>query len=492
MNKYDDLHTFLNSSPRIRQDYDFITNYITAFLYKNTNREKIDEYYNKIPSIFDRFLGISNKRQSNDVKLLESNETTFEDFDYLLHLFVPGSENRNIFTSVYSPPDYVPDYIVATSLISKSIDSLVSQNKQEYVLLLDVFEDLSKNIELQRNALEKGNIILNVFEYFVVLVLIAIKDAPSEKNKINLPKINKNFVDLIRLTSQKRSLSERTKDHAYVLDVSRSLGNNFYFLMFRNLVNYLLNSKFMSDQIKLRFLVSAVQLVWMSDYFIIPSSMHVSKSALDIYSFFFRKDQSQYLTPDFTIPNITMLDCLSYLVTTLQVNGMLFIENPRDKSYSLREDSLIFKLQKPLFYFFKNCFLKFNQEYSNKEANLSDIARIWFIYITPWMQLNIPVNSNQQSQYQSSQFKSNYMKSQSTLDDVVREYIHHNMLFYTELFNDYIFAFSTLNVLTKNELSLLNKILELYKGNEGQYIVNDYINMKVLEDLSMGKLYVRI
>jgi len=511
MIKYDDINIFLSSEPNLKQDYEFLTNFITTFLYKNINREKIEDYYNRIPLIFDKLLGISTKsniinrklKQGKcDIELLNCDKTTFEEFDCLLHMFLPGLEHqptKNIFNSVYSLPDFVPDYILTASIISRSIHSLITQNKQEYILTLKIFDDLTKNAEFQRVALEKGNIFLTVFEYFVIIFLVAIGEISNNNNKVNLAKINKNFVDFIKNFSQKKALSEKSRENLYSIDINRSLIHNFYFILFKNLVNYLMNSKYYNDQIKFRFFISAIEFVWLSDYYMIPSSTHVSKSPLEIYNFFFRGQEniSSFLSPySFGLPNITLLECLYYLVVTLQGNGYLFVENSNTRSYVLREDSLLFRIQKSLFYFFKNCFLKFNQEYANCEISLSDISRIWFAFMTPWMQLNIPISSNLPQFQSSSQYKSNYymnmnMKRTSTIDDVVREYVHVNMLFYTELLNDYIYAFSSLKVLSKKELSFLNQVLELYKISDGN-IINDYVNLKILEELSEGRVYVKI
>jgi hypothetical protein len=276
-----------------------------------------------------------------------------------------------------------------------------------------------------------------------------------------------------------------------LIDSSRSLVHNFYFILFRNLLNYLMSR----DHLKLRLLISAIEFVWLSDYFIITTSTHLSKSPLEIYNFFFRSQGtvSPLLSQEnIGLPNITLLECLYYVVVSLQTNGFLFSQNQITKSYLLKEDSLLFRIQKPLFYFFKNCFLKFNQEYSNTEIVLSDIARVWFAYITPWMQLNIPISCSLPNFQTHSQFKSIYpMKKSNTIDDVVREFVYFNMLFYTELLNDYIYAFSSMHVLSRKELSFLNQVLELYKNAEG-FIINDYVNLKVLEDLSEGRLYVRV
>ena len=83
MNKYDDITNYLASEPQIKNDFDYLTSYITVFLYKNMNREKLEEFYGKIPAIFDRIFSISAKTRSTKhitkslVDLLNNEKTTF-------------------------------------------------------------------------------------------------------------------------------------------------------------------------------------------------------------------------------------------------------------------------------------------------------------------------------------------------------------------------------------------------------------------------------
>ena len=65
-----------------------------------------------------------------------------------------------------------------------------------------------------------------------------------------------------------------------------------------------------------------------------------------------------------------------------------------------------------------------------------------------------------------------------------------NLLFYTELLNDYIVGYSLLNVLNKNEISLLYEVLNMYKINDEDEIIFGRVNLKILEDLATGKIYV--
>ena len=66
----DDIESYLYSKNAIDVDTKFLVNYITKYIFRTSNREKIDQYYNKFPDIFDRILGISNKSfKSNNICL---------------------------------------------------------------------------------------------------------------------------------------------------------------------------------------------------------------------------------------------------------------------------------------------------------------------------------------------------------------------------------------------------------------------------------------
>ena len=145
----------------------------------------------------------------------------------------------------------------------------------------------------------------------------------------------------------------------------------------------------------------------------------------------------------------------------------MFKENK--KIISLDTDAMIFILQKPLFYFFKSCFIKFSEGSSNSESNLGDIANIWYTFISPWKQIRAP----------SDQY-----------EEAFKDYIFLNLLFYTELLNDYIVGYSLLNFLNKNEISLLYEVLNMYKINDEDEIIFGRVNLKILEDLATGKIYV--
>jgi hypothetical protein len=519
MNKLEEIESFLQADTNIETDSTFLLSYIPTFLYKSSNREKIQQYYKNIPAIFDKIFGLSSKtnylkqysRSSQClVDSLNSEKTTFEKLDLLLHLVWPQEIRsfKNLYSSVSHPPDHIPDYLLTASIISKSINALVSQKKQEYILSLGIFSELQRDT---RASLERGNLELTIFEYFIIFLLISIKElSPLMKNKVYLPKINKNFEDFPRSYSNKKLFTEKSKEFLFMLDLNKSLVYNFYLIFIKTLLQNLASSKYMSDYKKLKFLISAVEFVWLSDYFMIPQSNYITKSPLEIYTFFFNYNTYPI---SLGVPNLILLDCLMNVILTLQGNGLLFSENIHNKQIILKEDALLFSLQKSLFYFFKSCFLKFSEESGSMEVSLSDIANIWFTYITPWMQSNfssyisgknININSNrtlnQHNILQSSNLKSyinsrsftnvNHHHHENSYDGAVMEYIYANLLFYTELFNDYISAFSSLNVLNKNELSSLSKILELFKLNREGEIINGYVQMKVLEDLSLGKIFV--
>jgi hypothetical protein len=502
MNEYDDINNFLNAQANINLSYQFLMNYINTFLYKNPNREKIEDFYKKIPSIIDKLFGLSSKTgkskqltaKINDIDLLNSENTTFYDFDALLHLLEPGLEftsmkHSNLFFSINNPPEYIPHYYLPASILSKSISSLLQARKIDYVLSLCYFNSLSKNLEFQRKELEKGQIHTNLFEYYITLLLVVIKDYPTSiQHKIILNKVNKNFQDIRTQVKNilKKSKSEKSKDNFFSLDFNRSLIFNFFNILFKNILDYLSKRSHINDLFKLKLIVSGVETIWLSEFFL-PVAGYNPSSQSDIYSYFFKKSSltesfggaytpvsiekvlSQNLQP-LTIPNLIVLQCLTNIISSLQENYLFSVNKG---TASLERDSMIYFLHKPLFYFLKNCFINISEGSANSEANLGDIARIWYTYITPWNKLKDGTNL---VEYQ----------------DAIREYIFSNILFYTEIYNDYIIAFNSVNVLNKNEINLMNDILSMYDVNDKNEIILGYLNLEYLEELSLGKVFVKI
>jgi hypothetical protein len=82
-----------------------------------------------------------------------------------------------------------------------------------------------------------------------------------------------------------------------------------------------------------------------------------------------------------------------------------------------------------------------------------------------------------------------YESRLNVYDTFFVSYIFNNILFYTELLNDYIIAFSKLNTLKNSEIIQLRDILQLYRIQDG-YIINGLILFSSLEEVSSGKKYV--
>lgn len=487
MNKHDSLSAFIKADSNIISDCKFLFNYIASFLYKTTSTEKMAEYYNSIPMILDKIFGVSNSTNSllfrnfkkpSLVDILNSEKSTFEDFDILAHLclaFTPDQErsgiNKNLFSTIcYPPVQHTPDYIMTCSIINESIQNLLNSKKENFIITLPIFEELTKPPEVQKSALEKGNIVLSLFEYYVIFILIAIKDSNS-KDKINLAKFNSHFDDFPKSYNNKKLYSNVfSKELLNSLETNRSLKYNFYLFLFTNLFSTFSQSIYLDDYNRLQFMVSAIDFVWLSEYFITPSQ-YISRNSFDIYSFFFGNvNRNITLNP----PNLILIDCLYNAILDLQNNNLLFQED-KTGSLLLRDDALLFRLQRPLFYFFKTSFLKFSKESSSSELGLVDVCKLWFAYITPWMNIN---NLNQ--------------KNEQQVDSAIQSFIINNILFYTEIFNDYINAFSNLNVLNKNELCLLIKVLDLYNIDKQKAVIGGKLKLDLLDNLSKGNYNVTI
>jgi hypothetical protein len=438
MINYDNIYSLLSREPNIQQDVNFLINYINS-LYKMTNRDKMNEFYNNIPTIFDKIFGISKssttQQQRNSlINLLNADYIRFEDLELLLHLFIPlQNTTKNLYTAITSPPDYVPDYKLSASVISNSISTLVMQNRQDLLISIGLFDDLMKGVDTQRQALDSGNIILTISEYYIMILLIAIRDYQGQ-SRLSLSRYNENFVDFPRYYENKKHLSEHSRDFMYSLEMNRSLVYNFYNLLMKTLVSTLSESKLWNDQMRLKFIISAIDLTWLTDYRII-------------------KADSRFTVP---MPNLVLIDCLKNVISILQ--RQIF----DDDGYHLRDDALLFRLQRPMFYFLKVLINKFISESFHSEINLNDIIKVWYTYIMPWD------DSSKTAKY--------------------KEYIQVNLLFYTELFNDYICAFSNLHKLSSSVLHLFNDILRLYIKND-KLIVNNSIDIDMLIELSIDKYY---
>jgi hypothetical protein len=292
---YDDIESFLYSKSAIDSDTKFLINYITNYIARSQNREKIDQYYLKFPEIFDRILGISNKtfkankyqhKQNSLIDKLSSDQTTFYEFSMLMHNFIPCEGNiKNIFWSICSPVDNIPSYKISAQIISKNIEKLLSQKKSDYILYsFNIFQELSKTFEFQRENLEKNLIILSIFEYFIFFYLLSIKEYNYSKFKVNLKETNTNFQNIGRIESSvTNSDLEKSRLILQEMDMNKSLSYNFFFLNFKQYLEYFSRSTSWNDYDRFKLIISAIELVWLSDYVLVSNASEISNNPVNIY-----------------------------------------------------------------------------------------------------------------------------------------------------------------------------------------------------------------
>jgi hypothetical protein len=433
MNKYDSIDTFLNKPSSIIEDSNYMLNYINTYLYRIQNTEKTEEYYKSIPQILDKLFPISAriKIRSKQTKIFPTfvdnlDKGTLEDLDRALSLLLPNNLVKNIYTTVTNPPNHVPEYKLDASILGMAVNAILKQGGQKFIL--NLFQDLSKNLETQKRALENENIILNIFEYFLIYFLVAIRDYPG-KNKINLPKFNENFTEMYR-----KSYKPINKEINYSLDLNRSVVFNFYQILFKGILDAVSESRSMDD---LKVLIHAVDITWLSDYYI-------GDNILD-YKF----------QDNIGIPNLMVLECLTHLIRSLQYNRIV----PND---TLNPDALLFTIQRQLFHFIKQNFKKICLERLNTEVSINDIMRVWLTYITPWFEdgeVRFPV---------------------------LQSYILFNLLFYTDLFNDYIISLANIGLNSQSVINSLNQVMKIYYLTDSGTIINSQLSLDLLKDMSLG------
>jgi hypothetical protein len=287
---YDDIETFLYSKASIDNDTKFLVNYISNYMIRSSNREKIDQYYDKFPEILDRILGTSNKsfkqfkyehKQNSLIDKLSSDQITFFNFSMLMHNFLPCEGNiKNIFSSVCSPADNIPSYKISAHIISKNIEKLLYQKKSDYILYsFSIFQELTKSIEYQKENLEKNVLILSVFEYFIVFFLLSIKEMNYSKLKVNLSEVNKNFSNLSRIeSSYLHSELEKSRIILHEMDMKKSLVYNFFFINLKHYLEFFSRSNSWNDYDRFKLIISAIEFVWLSDYVLVPNANEISNN----------------------------------------------------------------------------------------------------------------------------------------------------------------------------------------------------------------------
>jgi hypothetical protein len=439
MNKYDNITSILNKNPVITDDSTYLIIYINTYLYRTMNSEKIEDFYNHIPQILDKIFYISARLKFQDKKVkiystlvdqLEKGQ--IEDFDRMFSMLAP-LDKKNLFTAISMPPDHdIPEYKLDASILGVCINHLILQHRQDY--LMSLFDDMTKSIKVQKAALLNGNIILNVFEYFILYFLIAIRDYQG-KSKVSLSKANEKFSDTLRA-----SYKPMTKELMSDLDLHRSVGFNFYYLLFNSILSHIAEGRTYEDMLRLRFIVTGVDITWLSDYYI-------GNRLLD-----------NRIIDNISIPNLAVLECLLSLIRTLQQRNNGIITND---GFNL--ECLLFRIQRQLYYFFKQNFKKIYIETLNTEVTINDLIKVWFAYITPW--------------YENGIITFPY----------IQNYIFYNLLIYIDLFNDYIINLAYLGIHSQSVIVSLSQVMNLYSISDNREIINSQLRLDILKDLSMGK-----
>jgi len=276
-----ELENYLKSDLNLQCDTQFLIEYIKKNIIGEKIKEK-EDFYTKLQSIFDRIFSITrktkmpnNKSQKSLIDLLNTNKCTFEDFDYIIHLFLPNRQIYNFFNLFYNPSYIGKEYLVEiNNNIFSNIDMLLKNNKVDYLLKnLSLISNCLKNPKTQKNNFQNGRLVFSCFEYFIMFLLLAMKESEN-KSKVQLDMFNENFKNL---TSKKTFLSDKSPIILSQIDLSRSLEFNFYSILFKSILRSIVKR---NDKKTLCFITSMVEFIWLSDYFFLKSPYLISNNAV--------------------------------------------------------------------------------------------------------------------------------------------------------------------------------------------------------------------
>lgn len=534
MNNYDEIKTILFSTFDVKIVYEYLCNYIKNYCTNSFNKDKNEKFYRNLSEILRRILYIPEDTKLINLKqnrsLLENlnlKSSKFEEFDILLNLFLVSSSKKdtNLFSAIFLNSTNSTKFLFPLKSSSvKNLFSTVDVNSDMNLILnrFSLFEMMSNKKEDIERYLYDGELILTTQEYFIVLICNFIKNS-SLIHKLDIKDCYQNYKKFLENFSEKDLFCEKSKFILSKFNRNRSISYNFYNIFFVDFLNFLDFNNHQSSRFLFDFLISAIEFLWLGNFHFFSISEFVAKNTNQTNHIFENslysnsKERNKYLfkssfefnnSPTEPLPNLLVLECLKNLISLLQNKKYLFSEKEikGEKKIALKDNVHLFRLQNALFNFFKNGFIFFAKENVNSEISLSDFASVWYTYITPW-------ESNCESNIESSKFTSNETfnvnrfsnlkspltkkvfyndtKNQKKYSNIYLEYVEFNLLFYTDLFQDYLKAFYRSNIISEDELSILLSLMEIYQVSDNGLFIHKSVNLEKMKDYSYGYINVK-
>lgn len=468
MNTNIKIKEITQNNPNLVKDVESLSKFIKLHLFKERNREKIDEFFTTLHEILNKFFGTDQEvnkafyeKYDTTVNLLGAKNVEFGEYDAIVQLF-HADDGQNFFSVVNNGFDNNLKYVLPLEVINSYIFRKSSQLFQQ----MDFFQYTSLAFERQRDSLSQKQIaIFNALEFFFVVFLISIRNN-GLIHKVNLLEKNENLKKVFKNPKKFLKDNQLTTKNFEELFSNRSLTFNFYVSVFKSYINFFSENIYSVNNLKkLNLITSAINLIWLSHY------VHqISFTRKDTYSNLIKNID---FSPN--PPNIIILECLKNLITGLQSKNLLYRYNKEHSHVTLNPDSILFSLTNNLYFFFKINFFRISSNNSFTDTTLFDIVNVWFEYINPWFNNPIAMFPDSNDSYEIAN----------------KMYVYSNILLYTDLFNDYIAAFSNLIVLSINDLKQLKNILEIFSVS-GSSFINGLVDINILNDFSKGKFVGRV
>ena len=197
---------------------------------------------------------------------------------------------------------------------------------------------------------------------------------------------------------------------------------------------------------------------------------------LEVSTEYLLKDWVELDTPP-KMPNKVQCELLHTLIYMLQKPEMLLPATHRIQA--IQFDSFLFSLKEHLYWFFKNCSLKWREG----DCYPSFLVGVWAKYLTPWKL------SSFMEEFLCFDFISTREEPQSYqeftgFETFWEDYIYENLLFYTEIFEYMLRLMCSELVFRSGDLQLLCDLSELYLVDNEGFIINKHLSLASLADLS--------
>jgi hypothetical protein len=443
------IEKFICEFKSLKESTDLLRSIIEDDIYKNKSKKTLEHFIDHLPQILHRIFSQHDK--SSLIYQLENKDISYSDYKNFIRLFNP-QEQCNLYTLLFNHNDIEMKYVYSISHINKMYKTFNDRKLSEIP-----FFNLCHYFAIQLEHSTKTNtIMLNQKEFFIIVFLNSLTQCQIFQN-VELEKKFKNF--------EKGFKSDKTYAKFIEVNLNRNVIYNFFINIFNMLVTEFSTKK--ANKALLTIFASAVDFCWLDKFRYNFRYYEDHKECFDANILNIKWNQTQFSN----FLNLAEVECMRILVKAVLSDDNLISFDNKEKQYVINKDAYMFIFNRNLYYMLKYAFIRLIFEKTFNHVTTYDLAELWYEFITPWTKC----------------VRAKYDELWKSHTACIQQFIYSNILFYTDIFNDYIVCMSTCDQkIYLEDIYLLHKILSVFQNNHGN-IINEYIKIDSLHYYIVSK-----